>query len=261
MRPIIGIPCYSGERAGNLRPLFGNNQAYVRAVHRAGGAPLLLPPLDDAELIARYIERMDGLLLSGGGDVAPMYYGQQALPQCDPPDRERDAMETALTRAALAAELPILGICRGMQLLNIVRGGTLYQDLPTQRPETLKHLYVGFPGTHLAHDIRLTPGSRTAGILGAERETVNSFHHQAVLDPGDDVEIVAWAEDGVAEAMELRDYPFGLAVQYHPEALDEDNQASARLFAAFVAACHERASGTWRAAAPAALSHSGEPGV
>lgn len=242
MRPVIGIPCYSGERAGNLRPLFGNNQSYVRAVHRAGGAPLLLPPLDDAELIALYTERMDGLLLSGGGDVDPVYYGQRPIAECDAPDRERDVMEMALTRAALAVELPILGICRGMQLLNIVRGGTLYQDLPAQRPETIKHLYIGFPGTHLAHDLRLIPGSRTAAILGAERETVNSFHHQAVLEPGEDVEIVGWAEDGVAEAMELRGYPFGLAVQYHPEALAEDNQASVRLFAAFVDACRERAS-------------------
>ena len=237
-RPLIGIPCFSTERSDSLRPVYANNQTYVRAIERAGGVPLLLPPFELAESREAALAALDGLLLTGGGDLDPAYYGEEKLPQCHAPESERDAVEFAFTREALAERMPILGVCRGMQLLNVARGGNLIQDLATQRPQTARHDQLDHPRTLRAHGISLNPDSRLGQILGAPQTMVNSLHHQAVDRPGEGVEIVAWSEDGVAEAMELRDYPFALAVQYHPEELvADDDEGSARLFRAFVDAC------------------------
>lgn len=250
MRPVIGIPCYAAERAGNLRPIFGNNRSYVEAVLRAGGAPVLLPPVGDAEAVDAMRASLDGLLLSGGGDIDPAYYGERAIPETDQPERDRDFIEFALTRWALEQELPILGICRGMQLVNVALGGTLYQDLPTQVPEAERHNFAPLPGTTIAHTLRVTPGSKFAAIAGTSRPQANSFHHQAVREPGAGVEIVARADDGIAEALEAPDYPFVVAVQYHPEAMDPSDEPSRRLFEAFVAACRERKQQVERASRP-----------
>lgn len=237
-RPLIGIPCFSTERADSRRAVYAGNKTYVRAIERAGGIPLLLPPLDHAESRADALAALDGLLLTGGGDLDPSYYGEEKLPECQEPEAERDMVEFTFTREALAERMPILGVCRGMQLLNVARGGNLIQDLATQRPETARHDLNDHPRTFRAHSIAINPASRLNTILGAPQAMVNSFHHQAVDRPGDGVEIVAWSEDGVAEAMELRDYPFALAVQYHPEELvTDDDEASMRLFRAFVDAC------------------------
>jgi putative glutamine amidotransferase len=242
VRPLIGIPCFATERAGTLRPIYANNQTYVRAVERAGGVPLLIPPLTDAESLAAVCARLDGLLLTGGGDVDPAYYGEKPIAECGEPEPERDEQEIALSRLALESDLPVLGVCRGMQLLNVVRGGTLYQDLVAQRGEP-RHDHTDHPRTYRAHDIEVNPASRLAGILGGTRQAVNSLHHQAVNRPGEGIEIVAWSEDGVAEAMEAQGHPFAVAVQYHPEELASDDAASQRLFAAFVQACKERMRG------------------
>lgn len=237
MRPIIGIPCFAAERAGTRRPIFGNNQAYVRAIERAGGAPVLIPLLEMSESVAAIRTRLDGVLLTGGGDLAPALYGEERLPECGAIEPERDAAEIDLTQWALEAGVPVLGVCRGMQLLNVVRDGTLYQDIVTQHPSSPRHDIIDQPRTHRAHSIALHPDSRLATILGARALSVNSLHHQAVKDPGTDVEIVGWSEDGIAEAMEIPGHPFALAVQYHPEELAPTDEASRRLFAAFVEAC------------------------
>lgn len=241
MRPIIGIPCFTAERADTHRPIYGNNQAYVRAVERAGGVPVLIPPLPDESSMRAICDRLDGLLLTGGEDVDPDLYGEQPLPECGVADRQRDELELAFTRWALDADTPLLGICRGMQLLNIACGGSLYQDLGTQQPQTQQHAQVHHPRSHRAHDIHILPGSRLASILDTSRHSVNSLHHQAVNRLGDGVRIVAWSPDDVAEAMELPAYAFALAVQYHPEELEPTDEASRRLFSAFVAACSEHA--------------------
>lgn len=240
MRPIIGIPCFAAERAGNRRPLFGNNQTYVRAVEQAGGAPVLVPLLESPESMAAIGERLDGLLLTGGADLAPAFYGEERLPECGEIEVERDAPELDLTRWALDGGLPILGVCRGMQLLNVVRGGTLYQDIVTQHPASPRHDVTEHGRTHLAHSLSINPSSRLATILGTREMLVNSLHHQAVKERGTDVEIVGWSEDGIAEALELPGYPFVLAVQYHPEELYLTDEPSRRLFAAFVRASAER---------------------
>lgn len=241
MRPVIGIPCFTAKRAGTQRPIYGNNQAYVRAVERAGGVPVLIPPLPDESSMRAICDRLDGLLLTGGEDVDPDLYGEQPIPQCGASDRQRDELELAFTRWALDADMPLLGICRGMQLLNTACGGSLYQDLGTQQPQTRQHAQVRHPRSHRAHDIRILPDSRLAAILDTTRHSVNSLHHQAVNRVGNGVRIVAWSPDDVAEAMELPAYSFALAVQYHPEELEPTDEASRRLFSAFVRACSERA--------------------
>src|SRR5260221_13138076 len=128
MRPVVGIPCFAAERAGTLRPIYGNNQAYVRAIERAGGAPLLIPPLEDGASMAAIRDRLDGLLLTGGGDVDPRLYGEGPLPQGGAPEPERDEGEAGRTRGAVGRSVPRLGGCRGMQGLNSGRWGTPFQD-------------------------------------------------------------------------------------------------------------------------------------
>jgi putative glutamine amidotransferase len=236
--PVVGIPCYSGERAESGRLFYGNNQAYVRALIASGLAPLLIPPMDAAALEA-VCERLDGLLLSGGEDVDPALYGEERLAACGPSDLERDTMELALTRMALERDLPTLGICRGIQTLNVARGGTLYQDLGTQAPETHPHAMGHIGRSAITHEVVVERDSRLGEILGVERLGVNSLHHQAVREPGAGARVVALADDGVIEGMELPDYRFVLAVQYHPEELFETDELSRKLFAAFARACRE----------------------
>ncbi len=236
MHPIIGIPCYSAVRADTSRPLYGNNQTYVQAVLRAGGAPLLIPP-SETSVLAAIAERLDGVLLSGGGDVDPRTYGEEPLPECGAPEVERDAAEIFFTRWALERRVPLLGICRGIQVLNVVRGGSLYQDLPSQYDKPLRHNCAGEQRNYVAHTIQIDPDSQFGAIVEHTTAAVNSFHHQAVKALGDGLRVVATAEDGVVEAAEMPDYPFVITVQWHPEAMDDDDPITTRLFAAFVAAC------------------------
>ncbi len=241
MQPIIGIPCYTAQRADSGRPMYGNNRAYVRAVERAGGIPILIPPLADEESLAQVCARLDGLLLSGGADIAPACYGEEPIPECQAPEPERDAAELAMARWALDRGLPILGICRGLQLLNVASGGTLYQDIATQQPEAARHEWSALPRDTRAHAIRVQPDSRLAAVLGVSEHEVNSLHHQAVRDPGRGVRVVAQAPDGIAEGLEFPEHPFAVAVQFHPEELEQTDEVSRRLFAGFVRACQERA--------------------
>jgi putative glutamine amidotransferase len=241
MQPIIGIPCYSALRAESARPMYGNNRTYVRAVERAGGIPLLIPPLADEASLEAVCARLDGLLLSGGADIAPACYGEEPIPECQVPEPERDALELVLARWSLEHGLPTLGICRGMQLLNVASGGTLYQDIATQQPEAQPHECSALPRDTRAHTIRVRSDARLAAILGTTEHPVNSLHHQAVRELGRGVQVVAQAPDGIAEGMEFPEHPFAVAVQFHPEELEQTDEVSRRLFAAFVRACQERA--------------------
>jgi putative glutamine amidotransferase len=244
MRPVIGIPCYSATRPGSNITVYANNQSYVRAIQRAGGVALLIPSGHDADALEVICSRLDGLLLSGGCDIDPACYGEDRIAACQEPEPERDELELALAAWALDAAVPILGICRGMQLLNVACGGTLYQDLETQQPEIARHDQAAIGRAFRAHGIRLQGHSRLSEILGAAPYTVNSLHHQAVARPGEHVEIVGWSPDGVAEAMEVDGHPFALAVQFHPEELEGDperpDEPSRALFRSFVQACGER---------------------
>ncbi|HLY31923.1 MAG TPA: gamma-glutamyl-gamma-aminobutyrate hydrolase family protein [Ktedonobacterales bacterium] len=240
--PLIGIPTFATLSKTTQRPLYANNRSYARAIERAGGAPVFIPLAESDHLDAicdTLCTRLDGLLLSGGADIDPAFYHEERLPECGEIEPERDLLELALTRRAMKQGLPIFGICRGIQLLNVACGGSLYQDIQAQRPESLRHPQTEHPRDFRAHSIRIEGASRLATITGAQAHQVNSLHHQAVKDAGAGLTVTAWAEDGVIEAMEARDYPFALAVQYHPEELAESDPFSQQLFVAFVQACQK----------------------
>ena len=238
--PLIGVPCFSAELASTHRPIYGANQAYIHALITAGATPLLIPPGLGASDLEAVCARLDGLLLTGGADIDPARYGEARLPECGELEPDRDELELAITGMALSRDLPTLGICRGMQALNVAMGGTLYQDIATQLPEAAPHAHTAPPRDYRAHSVIVERDSHLNEILGAAELQVNSLHHQAVKQPGAGARIVAWSSDGVAEAMELPDKRFAVAVQYHPEELVQTDALSRRLFAAFVQACRER---------------------
>lgn len=226
-RPLIGVTSYlesarftSWELPAVLLP-----SRYVEAVVRAGGQPVLIPP---AGVPAELVSRLDGLVFAGGGDISPGRYGAAAHPRTTHVRDFRDQAEFDLLAAALDRRLPCLAICRGLQLLNVALGGSLHQHLP----DVVGHeRHAPAPGTFGHLPVRIEPGSRLAGLLPAT-PTVPHYHHQAVdrLAPG--LTVSARAEDGTIEAVELPGHPFGLAVQWHPEAAEDT-----RLFQALVTVC------------------------
>jgi putative glutamine amidotransferase len=236
--PLIGIPSARLAPHGDYPAGYRQNAAYVRSVVEAGGLPVLLPLIDDETLLRALYERLDGLLLPGGGDVDPVWYGEVQRPECEVygVDSLRDRVELDLARWALGDERPVLGICRGQQTLNVAAGGTLYQDIAHQVPDALAHDQTG-DRQKLTHSIVVASDSRLARVLGSTKVRVNSLHHQAVARLGPGLRDVAHATDGVVEGLEHGGHPFALAVQFHPEELTPDHAPSVRLFAAFVAAC------------------------
>lgn len=213
----------------------GVNAAYVQSLLAAGGIPLILSPLIGASLAGRGLDGVDGLLLTGGEDIDPSWYGAEASPLLSPPSRERDLFELALFAVARQRELPILGICRGLQLINVALGGTLFQDLPSDRPGPVDHRPVAAREA-LSHRVRLQPGSRAAAALGAETVRVNSSHHQAIKDLAPSLLASGWTDDDLTEAVESpADTSWILAVQWHPEEMHADARAPERgLFTALV---------------------------
>jgi putative glutamine amidotransferase len=213
----------------------GVNAGYVRSVLAAGGVPLILSSLLGPSCASRALEGVDGLLLTGGEDVDPAWYQMERSPLCHPPSRERDLFELALFAAARQRELPILGICRGIQLINVALGGTLYQDLASERPGPVDHNPAS-PRDARSHPVRLAPGSRAAEALGGDAIRVNSFHHQAVRDLAPALLATGWTEDGVVEAVETAGGASWLvAVQWHPEEMHAEAGAPERgLFRALV---------------------------
>jgi putative glutamine amidotransferase len=206
---------------------------YVRAVEMAGGLPLLVPPLAEDASLAALMERLDGLLLPGGDDVDPAEYGER-VDGSQPPNRGLDRLELAAARWAVRRDLPTLGICRGQQVINVALGGSLVQHMDGHAPEGARDW--------LHHGFRVESGSRLARVLGDPVGTlqVNSHHHQAVKTLGEGLVAVAWADDGTIEGIEAPDRRWLLAVQFHPEDLVPEHEASRRLMEAFVAACTQR---------------------
>ncbi len=223
MKPRIGVT--SSPSLHEDRFLEALDRAYVTAVIRAGGVPFVLPVLEPGE-VAGVLACLDGLFFTGGGDVDPARYADTASPHVGGLDPERDAYEIALARAAVGMGLPIFGICRGAQLLNVALGGTLVQHLPdvTEQQHRLKDQWA-----EAVHTVNLLPDSRLRSVVGVDVLGVNSLHHQAVDDVGGSLEAVAWAEDGTIEAVEGRALSRILGVQWHPELLVAD-PAHAALF-------------------------------
>ena len=235
--PLIGVTVHRQQTPAI--PVYQRvAEATIESLSSAGAAPLMIPlglPEIQLEALAR---RLDGILFSGGGDVQPQRYGSQAHPLVQNIDEDRDHMEIFLVRLAVREQIPFFGICRGLQVINVALGGTLYEDLADQRPDTLRHdTGSETPRDYLAHAVNIQPGSRLAGILGVRAIQVNSLHHQGIRDHAPPLSASAWSPDGLVEAIELPGHPFGLAVQWHPECL-LDAPETRRLFAAFVAAAH-----------------------
>ncbi len=213
------------------------NRKYARAIENAGGIPLILPVFGGAEMAAKYLGAIDGLLLSGGVDMVPAEYGQNALPELEDTDAERDQLELPLIKLALEQNVPIFGICRGLQTLNVALGGTLYQDLPTQKPSDIVHAQskLGVTRDTFTHTMNINADTRLASIVGAGAMQVNSHHHQAIDRLGSGLIVTATAPDGVIEAVELPLNRYVVAVQSHPEETATHDERSRKLFAAFVA--------------------------
>lgn len=208
--------------------------SYLRALEAAGAVPAVVPPLGAAS-VATLIDRVDGICLSGGPDIDPTAYGGAGHPELGPTEPSLDAFELALARAADERGLPILAICRGLQLLNVSRGGALHQHLPDVVGTGVEHRQV-VAGTRATHWVSLQPTSVLAATLGRGRSKVNSFHHQGIDRLGAELTEVAWATDGTIEAVEDVSRPFLVGVQWHAESLVHRREHRA-LFHAFVAAC------------------------
>jgi putative glutamine amidotransferase len=225
-RPVVGITTYQETARWGVWncPAVLVPADYVRQVSAAGGVPVLLPPLRDG---VEVLDRLDALVLAGGADVDPARYGAERSPRTGPPQPHRDEAELALLAGALERDLPLLAVCRGLQLLAVLRGGTLAQHLPDV---VGSDVHVPAPGTYGDNAVRIEPASRLAGLLGSEA-TWACHHHQAVAELGEGMRAVAWAGDGTVEAAELDGHRFVVGVQGHPE-VGED----ARLFSGLVAA-------------------------
>ncbi|NOY82735.1 MAG: gamma-glutamyl-gamma-aminobutyrate hydrolase family protein [Kiritimatiellaeota bacterium] len=227
-RPLIGI---TARRPGakNGSRVIGVPRDYIDAVVLAGGTPCLLPAITaDAGALA-ILDRLDGLLLSGGGDVLPELYGRETHPTTTEVDPVRDRFEFALCRGAVDRAVPVLGICRGIQVMNAALGGTLIQDIPTEGLGDLSH-YVGAPSDALAHPITCASGATIRGLLGTGTLSVNSRHHQAIDNLADGLRAAAIAPDGIIEAVESADGRAFLGVQFHPENLVQSRPRFLELF-------------------------------
>ena len=233
--PVVGLPTVAIP-PGPKPPRFGINQSYVRALTAAGCAPVLIPLLSNDERLHAIYERLDGIIFPGGADVAPSEYGEEPIDSLNVIEPERDRTDLTLARWAFEVDLPTLGICRGQQLLNVALGGTLYQDLRHQGVTEVEHAEVHGRGrAAMIHHVRLDPDSRLAQLIDETSLDVNSLHHQAVKSVAPRLRVTGKSDDGVIEALESDDRRFLIAVQWHPEEIDEVPWVR-RLFSGFVRA-------------------------
>lgn len=239
-RPLIGITAMHSGASADGRELQAVRPTYLRAIEAAGGIPLIIYLTDDLSAVCALYDLCAGILLPGGDDVDPAYYGEAPHPQLGPVDPQRDAVEIALARWAAADGKPLLGICRGLQVINVALGGSLYQDIPAQFETTIDHRANTRTRawTELAHPLTITAGSRLATVLAAEQIGCNTMHHQAIKTLAPGLRPVAYAPDGIIEAFETTGDHYLLAVQCHPEHLwDSSEPRWQALFADFIAAC------------------------
>ena len=238
----------AGAHPHDRRPLIGITSAYIpdgdyakvhssytQAIKEAGGTPVILPVPEDDDLVGEYVRVLDGLLLTGGDDVPPEAYGESPLEQTKTLSPRRHRFEKVLVEAWLPTRKPILGICRGLQQINVVCGGTLVQDIPTQVGTSVIHRDPKRRGD-VAHRVEIEPGTMLRSLLSSASVQVNSNHHQAVKDVGKSLRISARSSDGVIEALEFTGGRFGLLVQWHPERITDAKHRKA-IYGAFVRAC------------------------
>lgn len=236
MRPLIGITTHRRDSDEGKRDVFGLMTPYVESVRRSGGLPVMIPlGLDDSE-VGELFERIDGFVFSGGGDIDPAVLGVDPHDKMYGFDSDRDRIELDLIRRAVKEDKPFLGICRGIQVMNVALGGTLYGDIASQAPAPLKHDYFpGYPRNHMAHPVSIGEETMLARAIQTPVVEVNSLHHQAIKDAAPAAVVAARAPDGIVEAIEAPGRRFAVGVQWHPEWL-QDRDDMRRLFAALVKA-------------------------
>jgi putative glutamine amidotransferase len=234
--PIIGVTSTTIlNKAGSTLCAVG--QAYINAIQKAGGLPLVIPIGTAPPDIRTLTARLDGLLLTGGGDIEPHHFGGENHPKISGIVPERDRLEFTLLNLALEMDLPLLAICRGIQVLNVGLGGTLYTHIQDQLPNAVKHdWYPDYPRDRIAHTVSVSPDSKLGRIFGESEVPVNSLHHQGIEKLGHGLRSVASAPDGLVEAVEVIGAGFAMGVQWHPECLP-DSLPMQKLFSAFVEAC------------------------
>jgi putative glutamine amidotransferase len=249
-RPVIGITTQTLEAIPDELPrCWVMSQRYVQAMAESGGVPWIIPLMpDDRDTMREMYEQLDGLLLPGGVDIDPGTYGAAKLDGCGRTDIDRDRAEVMLTRWALEDGKPVLGICRGVQLINVAAGGTLYQDVARELTGAIKHDYFPHGGTNprdqLVHEVSVAPESRLAALLEEQGAMVNSMHHQGIKSLAPSLVATAHAPDGLVEGLESSDDAFVFGVQWHPEDLTHADWHMRRLFAGLLDASRD-----WRTSA------------
>jgi putative glutamine amidotransferase len=257
-RPVIGITTQTLHSIDGIPPALPAswvmNQRYFLAATMVGAVPWMIPLLDDDPYTLREIyERLDGVLIPGGVDVDPGQYGEAVRKECGNLDPARDRVELQLVRWAIEEGKPVLGLCRGLQIINVARGGTLWQDLASQNGAFHKHDYFptsGYERDHLAHDVQVVAGTKLSRLLEGSRVPVNSMHHQGIRELGDGLLVSATAPDGLIEAIETDAEAFVVGVQWHPEVFEMADPHTRHLFGGFIRAANEWAAenGTIRGA-------------
>jgi putative glutamine amidotransferase len=232
-KPIIGIGSDVAHKDGQRDRAFAYT-TYTEALRRAGAMPVVIPP--QPENAAQIVEELDGLLLAGGDDCDPRAYGEQPHATVEPMDARRQSNELALARAARERGIPTLGICLGVQVMNVAAGGTLIQDIASEVETEIDH--ASEPSDRHRHGVLVEKGTRLAAIVGNQELNVNSSHHQAIRNVGQGLRVTAHAPDGVIEGLEDPSHPFYVGVQWHPEDMSSERSAAA-LFGAFVDAARK----------------------
>lgn len=238
-RPLIGITAAESQY---IKPphhaIFSLNQVYVRAIEESGGVPLMLPPILSEDSLREVFARLDGIVFSGGGDINPSIYGEPPHATLWGLSDDRDRVELELARWAAHREKPLLGICRGIQVLNVALGGTLIQDIPAEVPDALQHSFddAVVARDYIAHPVKIENGSHLRQVIQSEIASVNSWHHQALKRIAPNLTVVAQAPDGIIEAVEVDGHRFAIGVQWHPEWLYRNQPEMKRLFTALVEA-------------------------
>lgn len=243
-RPLIGITTQTLQSIdgipGGLPQSDVMNQRYYIAIALAGGAPLLIPLLDDEqEALEAAYQSCDGILIPGGVDMDPSHFGEAPHEKLGRTDPARDRVEMQVTRWAVRDRKPLLGLCRGLQVINVALGGSLYQDLEAQYPDAIRHDYFpthGFDRSHLAHEVELARGSRLRSLMELDRIPVNSMHHQGIRTLAPALTACAVAPDGLIEAVESPDEHFLVGVQWHPEVFEMTDPHTRHVFHAFIEA-------------------------
>ena len=231
MKPLIGMLAeVDDEQNTKLK------YSYTKAIENSGGTPLILPYTENAETIDRFIELCDGFVFTGGVDISPERYGESKSELCGKPQLYRDELEFSFFAKVIKTEKPILGICRGMQFINVALGGTLYQDIPTEYKTDIKHRR-NEGEEDITHQINVYPDSPLGALTKENRMIANSFHHQAIKKPGKGLEIMAMADDGIVEAVYINGSRYLRAYQWHPERLIDTDENNKLIFDDFINAC------------------------